>query len=593
MNRRISLLVAIGFALLTGLGSVTSILLITGLKETIVRSQASYFSALEVRAAIRSLRADYLEMGDAVSRLLLVPSHADEILGAKWRADSNSTEHLASAAAATRRQDLAEVLLRLREHDRVVTDRIENELVRLARTDHARAREIYLTRYLPARAHNMELVDTALRMASDEVAVATHENTYQASKTVSLAWRMVVLFAIGGIVSGVALSVAVGKIARRFERAAVEVTEQRDHLQTVMTAMHDALVVVDPAGLVATVNDATCKLLGWSADELVGQPFERFVRFPPNPSGKPASVVEPCNDARCDYVARDGHEIPMSVSAAALHNADGIVHGTVWVAHDLREHLAMMEAIATARDAALDGSRVKSEFLANMSHEIRTPLNVIVGYADMVLDSVLMPAQHAHLTRLRAAAVALLDIINDVLDIAKVEAGKVTVECVRFAVRALVLDVTHALTMRAHEKGLVLSAEIAPDVPDTITGDPTRLRQVILNLVSNAIKFTDMGSIVVRVAPARFASGPPVLEFSVIDTGIGIPPDKHDQVFEAFMQVDGSMSRRHGGTGLGLTIAARLVGLMGGRIWIDSVVGKGSTFHFTVLTDTTQSGLAA
>jgi signal transduction histidine kinase len=156
-----------------------------------------------------------------------------------------------------------------------------------------------------------------------------------------------------------------------------------------------------------------------------------------------------------------------------------------------------------------------------------------------------------------------------------------------------VTDVTQALVLRADQKRLTLRTEIAPDVPDVITGDPTRLRQVVLNLVSNAIKFTDTGAIVVRVARTPSASGPPALQFSVVDTGIGIPADKHHLVFEAFTQVDGSMTRRYGGTGLGLAIAARLVGLMGGRIWIESVAGKGSEFHFTVLSDPARSGLAA
>jgi PAS domain S-box-containing protein len=593
MNKRISLLVAIGFALLIGLGSLTSIFLISGLNETILRSQASHSSALEVRAAVRSLRADYLEMGDAVSGLMLVPVLTDKLIAAKWHADANAAQHLASAEAATRRSDLADVLARLREHDGTVTDRIEVELTSLARTDAAKAKDVYLTQYLPARAHNMELVDEALRMASDEVAAAAHSAETKGVETVSLAWLMFGIFLLVGTLSGVVLSFSVRTIARRFERAAADVVEQRDHLQTVMTAMHDALAVVDAAGIVTTVNDATCALLGWQREDLIGRPIERFVHLPPSPSGGPASVSEPRDDVRCTYVAHDGSEIPMSVSAAPLRDVGGAMHGTVWVAHDMRDHLEMLAAVAAARDAALEGSRAKSEFLANMSHEIRTPMNVIIGYADMLLDSPLTPAQRKDLTRMRASAVALLEIIEDVLDISKVEAGKLTVECVRLAVRTVVADVTQALTLWADEKGLTLSTEIAPDVPDVITGDPTRLRQVILNLVSNAIKFTDTGAVVVRVARAPSASGPPALQFSIVDTGIGIPADKHHLVFEAFTQVDGSMTRRYGGTGLGLTIAARLVGLMGGRIWIESVAGKGSEFHFTVLSDPARSGLAA
>ena len=592
MNRRIFVLVAIGFALLVGFGSLTSIFLITGLNDAIIRSQASHSSALEVRAAIRSLRADYLEMGDALSRLMLTPTLTDDAVAAKRRADANASQHLASAATATSRRDLADLLARLREHDQAVTDRIENDLVTLAGTDLPRAKKIYLTEYLPARAQNMDLVGEALRMASDEVTAATHSNDVKAAKTVSLAWLLVGVFALVGTLSGILLSASVRTIARRFEHAAADVADQRDHLQTIMTAMHDALIVLDAKGRVATVNDAACTLLGWQRQSLVGEPIERYVSLTTR-QAEESTAHQAFADKRCTFRARDGSEIPMSVAAAVLRDALGVVHGAVWVAHDLREHLQMLETVATARDAALEGSRVKSEFLANMSHEIRTPLNVITGYADMVLDSPLTTAQREDLSRLRASAVSLLGIINDVLDISKVEAGKIEMECTPFAVRAVVAEVTYALALRADEKGLALSTEVAPDVPDTIRGDPARLRQVILNLVSNAIKFTDAGAVTVRVVPAVTSNGGAALQFSVIDTGIGIPTDKHQLVFEPFTQVDGSMSRRFGGTGLGLTIAARLVDLMGGRIWIESVVGAGSRFHFTVLSDQAQSGLAA
>src|SRR5581483_2735028 len=253
----------------------------------------------------------------------------------------------------------------------------------------------------------------------------------------------------------------------------------------------------------------------------------------------------------------------------------------------------LLGEIEAARDAALEGSRIKSEFLANMSHEIRTPMNVIIGYIDIVLESQLRTDQRDHLDRVRTSTVALLDIINDVLDISKVEAGKLRIERVPFGLRAVVDEVVQTFMLRAQEKGLALLAEIDPDVPDRVTGDPTRLRQVVVNLVSNAIKFTDAGRVTVQVRPYAATNATRLLHFSVADTGIGIPYDKQGIIFSAFTQADGSMSRRFGGTGLGLTIAARLVELMGGEIWIESTVGEGSVFHFTVQADLDRDGLAA
>jgi signal transduction histidine kinase len=292
------------------------------------------------------------------------------------------------------------------------------------------------------------------------------------------------------------------------------------------------------------------------------------------------------------FRAKGGEAIPVAASAAALRDGSGGVIGAVIVAHDMRDHERMLAEVASARDAALEGSRVKSEFLANVSHEIRTPMNVIIGYTDIVMESELEAFQRESLGRVRNAAVALLDIINDVLDISKVEAGKLTVERVAFDLRTLVGDVVETLTLRAQEKGLALEYEMEPDVSPQVVGDPRRLRQVLLNLVSNAVKFTERGEVIVRVGREPSAETS-MLRFSVIDTGIGIPSDKQEVIFQAFTQADGSTNRRFGGTGLGLTIAARLVGLMGGRIWVESTVGRGSVFHFTLQADLDRDGLAA
>ena len=372
------------------------------------------------------------------------------------------------------------------------------------------------------------------------------------------------------------------------ERRSIEdgLRKSEDRLKAIVDAIDEVIFEIDREGIfrnVWTTDDSVLarpreKLIGHRISELLGEVLavqfaECFIRV--TATGRGESI---------EYSIAFGAETRWFLARVSpIHSPDGLFRTVCMTSRDITTRKKNEDDLLAAKEAAEAASEAKSEFLANVSHEFRTPMNGILGMTDLVLDTEVTSEQREYLEMVKTSADSLLGLLNDILDFSKVDAGKMELTQADFHFGADLNDILKVMHFRGAQKHLEVSWQLDPHIPDTLVGDSLRLRQVLINLLGNAIKFTEVGSVRLQVARQEETADHVLLHFQVQDTGVGIPTDKQAVIFEAFTQADSSATRSFGGTGLGLAIASRLVALMHGQIWVESTFGAGSTFHFTAM----------
>jgi PAS domain S-box-containing protein len=386
-------------------------------------------------------------------------------------------------------------------------------------------------------------------------------------------------------------------VDRRFSLQALALESSRQRYRLIVETAFDAFLGIDSTGVVTEWNAQAEATFGWSRAQAVGRPLAAFIPLDQSlQTGRTlgdlfTSVNTEALHSRIEVTAlhRNGREFPVEMTLSAFNQGQERFFAAF--IHDVTERKLVEQEREQAKEAAEAGSRAKSEFLANMSHEIRTPLNGVIGMTDLVLESALTREQREYLETVKLSADSLLHVINEILDFSKIEAGKLELEEEDFDPRDCMESTLKTLALKADEKSLELLCEVTPDVPDAVSGDSSRLRQVLTNLVGNALKFTRHGEVSLKAWLDEKDGASSILHFVVSDTGIGIPTEKQKVIFESFAQADTSTTREFGGSGLGLTISRRLVEMMGGKIWVESQVGQGSRFHFTIRVNTAAAKL--
>ena len=372
------------------------------------------------------------------------------------------------------------------------------------------------------------------------------------------------------------------------EQRTEDLQKSEEKYRTILENIEDGYYEVDLAGDLTFFNDPVCRITGYPADELMGMNNREYT-VEENASklyreyNKVYETGMPTRSLDWEIVKKDGTAGSLETSISLITGSEGQPKGFRGIIRDVTERKELEREIVEKSRLAKEANKAKSEFLANMSHEIRTPLNGIVGMAELALDTRIDDNQKNIFHTINTEANALQDVINEILDFSKIEAGKFDLENIPFDLRVTIEDVANSFAYRAEQKGLDFISFLAPDVPSRLIGDPARLRQIMVNLTGNSLKFTNEGELYVKGELVEEIEDRVKIRFSVMDTGIGIPEDRHATIFDSFTQADGSTTRNYGGTGLGTTISKQLAEMMGGEIGLESEEGKGSTFWFTAL----------